>query len=207
MLLYRPWSCRIPFASRSSKHIKFIDKLCRFNLPNRRFVFLLYFLNTFKVEYILGEIQSHLQAMLHFIRSEDKLSMAVRLQSLSETHIRYLAVLSTFDPSETKETALMGFDILDEEKTTFFSNFLSSISNKNFRIGVTVPLTGSTRIELDGDGGITIYDPSSSVYMFRPISIKAMWSLFQFLHKVFSYVFCLNNRWEIFSGVTFVHKK
>lgn len=117
-----------------------------------------------------SEIQLHLQGMLRILRPEDKLSMAVRLQSQVEDHTRYLSVLSTFDSPDIREAALIGFDILCNEKIT---------------IGATVPVTNSTRIDLDGDGGIRVdnHFTSSSIYLFRPISIKAMWSLYQFLYK------------------------
>ena len=52
------------------------------------------------------------------------------------------------------------------------------------RIGITVPLLSSTRVELDGDGGIRVRAfTTSTLHLFKPISIQAMWSLFQVLHR------------------------
>ncbi|KAI6241610.1 Dual specificity phosphatase, catalytic domain protein [Aphelenchoides fujianensis] len=45
----------------------------------------------------LREIEIHLQSMLRLLRPEDTLSMAVRLQSNSSDHARYLAVVSARD--------------------------------------------------------------------------------------------------------------
>lgn len=58
----------------------------------------------------LDEIEAHLQSMLRVLRPQDTLSMAVRLQSSVDDHARYLAVVSTTDPSEHRESALIGFD-------------------------------------------------------------------------------------------------
>lgn len=52
--------------------------------------------------------------MLRILRSEDVLSMVVRLQSSLEKHAKYLAVCSTTDETETRETALIGFDLFPD---------------------------------------------------------------------------------------------
>uniref|UniRef100_A0A914DAV4 protein-serine/threonine phosphatase n=1 Tax=Acrobeloides nanus TaxID=290746 RepID=A0A914DAV4_9BILA len=117
------------------------------------------------------EIEGHLQAMLRILRPHDTLSMAVRLQSSIEGLTRYLAVVSTVDESENREVGILGFDYLSSEQIT---------------VGVTVPILSSTKIELDGDGGIKV-DSNNSLYLFKPVSIQAMWTVFQCLHKELSF--------------------
>ncbi|KAI1708832.1 dual specificity phosphatase, catalytic domain-containing protein [Ditylenchus destructor] len=116
-----------------------------------------------------NEIEAHLQSMLRILRPEDTLLMAVRLQSCTENHAKYVAVISTIDhETDLHESALLGFDFLPtDEKAS---------------IGVALPIRISYQVELDGDGGITVHSKSSS-YLFKPISIQSMWSLFQLLHK------------------------
>lgn len=58
----------------------------------------------------------HLQGMLRILRSEDTLSMAVRLLSTIENHVKYLAICSTTDETETREAALIGFDFFQDGK-------------------------------------------------------------------------------------------
>ena len=90
---------------------------------------------------ISAEIQLHLQGMLRILRPEDKLSMAVRLQSQVEDHTRYLSVLSTFDSPDIREAALIGFDILCNEKITlvfysilfYFPALISFLSHCHIR--------------------------------------------------------------------------
>lgn len=53
----------------------------------------------------------------------------------------------------------------------------------DYRIGVTIPVYASTRVSLDGDGGVVV-DFDSSLHIFRPVSVQAMWTMFQRLHKV-----------------------
>ncbi|KAK0418020.1 hypothetical protein QR680_013329 [Steinernema hermaphroditum] len=111
-----------------------------------------------------SEIEEHLQAMLHLIRPQDTLSMAVRLQS-TDNHTRYLAVVTS--PSEFRAVVLLGIDFSGAAETS---------------IGLVVPIWASTRIQVDGDGGIRV-DSASAFHLFKPISVQAMWSVFQCLHK------------------------
>lgn len=61
--------------------------------------------------------------MLNVLRPEDSLTMAVRLQSSLEQHIRYLAVLSTtLDVTESHEAAMLGFDFLGDGKSLYGPN-------------------------------------------------------------------------------------
>ncbi|VDM43161.1 unnamed protein product [Toxocara canis] len=125
-----------------------------------------------------GEIEEHLQAMLHVLPPQDTLTMAVRLQpsgdqDCSLDHARYLAVVASSsrpdidDSRDVRECVLLGLDCLPGDKAT---------------IGVVIPIFASTRVRLDGDGGIAV-DFDSSYHLFRPVSVQAMWTMFQCLHK------------------------
>uniref|UniRef100_F1KYR1 protein-serine/threonine phosphatase n=1 Tax=Ascaris suum TaxID=6253 RepID=F1KYR1_ASCSU len=125
-----------------------------------------------------GEIEEHLQAMLRMLPPEDTLTMAVRLQPNSDQdclqdHARYLAVVASSsrqdidDSRDARECVLLGLDCLPGDKAT---------------IGVVIPIFASTHVRLDGDGGIAV-DCDSSYHLFRPVSVQAMWTMFQCLHK------------------------
>ncbi|KAL3072161.1 hypothetical protein niasHT_034755 [Heterodera trifolii] len=127
-------------------------------------------------------IQAHLRVMLNALRPEDSLTMVVRLQSPSlvspsSPHVRYLAVLSTqFDATESREAALLGFHFIGPSTSTA----------PRSAIGIAVPISTSSTICLDGDGGIKIEEdkqPNSFKLLFKPVSIQSMWSLYQCLHK------------------------
>ncbi|CAG9536347.1 unnamed protein product [Cercopithifilaria johnstoni] len=125
-----------------------------------------------------GEIEGHLQAMLNILPPQDNLTMAVRLQQAateaasSINHARYLAVVSSkcyreINFQNAREVVLLGLDCLPNNKVA---------------IGVTIPVHASTRVSLDGDGGVVV-DLDSSLHIFRPVSVQAMWTIFQRLHK------------------------
>ncbi|VDK75234.1 unnamed protein product [Litomosoides sigmodontis] len=125
-----------------------------------------------------GEIEGHLQAMLNILSPQDNLTMAVRLQpaktetTTSIDHARYLAVVSSVRRREInfgnpQDVVLLGLDCLPNNKVA---------------IGVTIPVHASTRVSLDGDGGVVV-DFDSSLHIFRPVSVQAMWTMFQRLHK------------------------
>ncbi|KHJ93779.1 DEK protein [Oesophagostomum dentatum] len=109
-----------------------------------------------------AEIESHLQLMLRILRPQDKMSMAVRLQTQVSDHARYLAVVSTHDAD--KLTLLIGMDYY----------------KSNMTIGVVLPLLWCSRVELAGDGGVAVYGSGScskadNALLFRPVSVQAMW--------------------------------
>lgn len=114
-----------------------------------------------------GEIQLHLQAMLHVLRPQDTLKMAVRLESLLGHHTRYMAIVSASGRQDNTESVILGIDYVSPEQTT---------------VGLVLPIWASTLVNLDGDGGISI-ESAGSHHVFRPVSVQAMWSAFQSLHK------------------------
>uniref|UniRef100_A0A915L2R2 protein-serine/threonine phosphatase n=1 Tax=Romanomermis culicivorax TaxID=13658 RepID=A0A915L2R2_ROMCU len=124
-----------------------------------------------------GEMQSHLQSMLHLLRAQDTLKMlkitkyltetAVRLESLFNRHVRYIAIVSTMGRQDNPESILLGVDYVSADETT---------------IGLVLPIWANSLITLDGDGGIS-FESTGSHFVFKPVSVQAMWSAFQCLHK------------------------
>ncbi|XP_034488378.1 protein phosphatase Slingshot isoform X3 [Drosophila innubila] len=55
--------------------------------------------------------------------------------------------------------------------------------NERTTIGLVVPILADTTIHLDGDGGfsVAVYEKT---HIFKPVSVQAMWSALQTLHKV-----------------------
>jgi hypothetical protein len=115
-------------------------------------------------------MRQHLQAMLRLLRPHDTLRMAVRLQTLLVAHTRYMAIVRA-PPVGTRahvcvmwtqdvgEVCVLGIDYADSGTT----------------IGLCVPLTASTRVQLDSDGSIVVDNAASAHHVFRPVSVQAMW--------------------------------
>lgn len=91
---------------------------------------------------------------------------AVRLESIHPGRIRYLVVVTSNKQSNNvEESCVLGIDC-HEEATT----------------GLVVPIWADTKINLDGDGGYSI-TTNHRHHVFKPISVQAMWSSLQTLHK------------------------
>ncbi|KRZ62974.1 Protein phosphatase Slingshot -like protein 1, partial [Trichinella nativa] len=114
------------------------------------------------------EIQQHLQTMLQLLRSQDTLKMAVKLSSFIGKNTRYLAIVSTVGRQDNQESVVIGIDCGPDQNPT---------------IGLVLPIWASTKISLDSDGGICI-ESDHCQHVFKPISVQAMWSVYQSLHKV-----------------------
>lgn len=112
-----------------------------------------------------GDIQQHLQSMFYLLRAEDTLKMAVKLESIHTGRMRYLVVISCTGRQKTEESCLLGIDCHDRAT-----------------IGMVLPVWGDTRITLDGDGGFSV-SSSGRHHIFKPVSVQAMWSALQTLHK------------------------
>ncbi|KAI7688090.1 hypothetical protein SSS_08051 [Sarcoptes scabiei] len=106
-------------------------------------------------------LQKHLEAILQLLRPQDCMKMAVRLESqISLTRSRYLLVVS----NETEQCCLLGIDY--ESEAT---------------IGLVLSIWNDMQIMLDGDGGFRITSGNRH-HIFKPVSVQAMWSIFQALH-------------------------
>ncbi|XP_063059185.1 protein phosphatase Slingshot homolog 2b isoform X2 [Engraulis encrasicolus] len=115
-----------------------------------------------------GDLQQHLQNMFTLLRPEDNIKLAVRLESFHIQCTRYMVVVSTNGRQDTEESVVLGMD---------FSPADSSCS-----IGMVLPLWSDTLIHLDGDGGFSV-STDNRIHVFKPVSVQAMWSALQSLHK------------------------
>ncbi|XP_067910881.1 protein phosphatase Slingshot homolog 1-like isoform X2 [Heterodontus francisci] len=116
-----------------------------------------------------GDLQLHLQVMINHLRPEDRIKLAVRLESMSSDRIRYMVVVYTNGHQDTEENVLLGIDFASKESNTC-------------TIGMTLPLWSDTKIHLDGDGGFSV-STVDRIHIFKPVSVQAMWSALQILHK------------------------
>ncbi|XP_041520132.1 protein phosphatase Slingshot homolog 2 isoform X1 [Microtus oregoni] len=116
-----------------------------------------------------GDLQQHLQAMFLLLRPEDNIRLAVKLESTYQNRTRYMVVVSTNGRQDTEESIVLGMD--------FSSNDSSTCT-----MGLVLPLWSDTLIHLDGDGGFSV-STDNRVHIFKPVSVQAMWSALQSLHK------------------------
>ncbi|XP_047238242.1 protein phosphatase Slingshot homolog 1 isoform X2 [Girardinichthys multiradiatus] len=116
-----------------------------------------------------GELPQHLQVMINILRSEDRIKLAVRLESAWSDRVRYMVVLYTSGRQDTEENILLGIDFTNKDC-------------KSCSIGMVLPLWSDTKIHLDGDGGFTV-NTAGRTHVFKPVSVQAMWSALQVLHK------------------------
>ncbi|XP_044734555.1 protein phosphatase Slingshot isoform X2 [Chrysoperla carnea] len=115
-----------------------------------------------------SDIQQHLQSMFYLLRPEETLKMAVKLESAHAGRTRYLVVVSCSGRQDAEESCLLGIDC--NERTT---------------VGLVLRVLADTAITLDGDGGFSV-SVCGSQHIFKPVSVQAMWSALQTLHKVSS---------------------
>ncbi|XP_075417381.1 protein phosphatase Slingshot homolog 2 isoform X2 [Tenrec ecaudatus] len=116
-----------------------------------------------------GDLQQHLQAMFILLRPEDNIRLAVRLESTYQNRTRYMVVVSTNGRQDTEESIVLGMDFSPNDSSTC-------------TMGLVLPLWSDTLIHLDGDGGFSV-STDNRVHIFKPVSVQAMWSALQSLHK------------------------
>uniref|UniRef100_A0AAR2IHT2 protein-serine/threonine phosphatase n=1 Tax=Pygocentrus nattereri TaxID=42514 RepID=A0AAR2IHT2_PYGNA len=124
-----------------------------------------------------GDLQQHLQTMFTLLRPEDNIRLAVRLESLHPQCTRYMVVVSTNGRQDTEESVVLGMDF--------------SPSDSSCSIGLVLPLWSDTLIHLDGDGGFSV-STDNRIHVFKPVSVQAMWSALQSLHKACEVARCHN---------------
>ncbi|XP_068422706.1 protein phosphatase Slingshot homolog 1 [Clinocottus analis] len=129
-----------------------------------------------------GDLPQHLQVMINILRSEDRIKLAVRLESAWTEHVRYMVVVYTSGRQDTEENILLGIDFTTKDC-------------KSCSIGLALPLWSDTKIHLDGDGGFTV-NTASRTHVFKPVSVQAMWSALQVLHKACE----VSRRYNYFPG-------
>ncbi|CAF3419955.1 unnamed protein product [Rotaria socialis] len=111
-------------------------------------------------------LQPYLESMYTILQPDNRLTLMVQLESGFPNRFRYLVIITCIGKQQTEESALLGFDVTSSEIT----------------IGMTLPIRADLDISLDGDGGfkVTSYD---QCYMFKPVSVQALWTAYQSLHK------------------------
>ncbi|XP_069766470.1 protein phosphatase Slingshot homolog 2 isoform X2 [Narcine bancroftii] len=115
-----------------------------------------------------GDLQQHLQAMFTLLRPEDNIRLAVRLESAYVDLTRYMVVVSTNGRQDTEESIVLGMDFFKDSSAC--------------TMGLVLPLWSDTLIHLDGDGGFSV-STVNRIHIFKPVSVQAMWSALQSLHK------------------------
>uniref|UniRef100_A0A674ETS4 Protein phosphatase Slingshot homolog 1 n=1 Tax=Salmo trutta TaxID=8032 RepID=A0A674ETS4_SALTR len=118
---------------------------------------------------LAGDLPQHLQVMINTLRSEDRIKLAVRLESGWSDRVRYMVVVYTSGRQDTEENILLGMDFTDKD-------------SKSCSIGMVLPLWSDAKIHLDGDGGFSV-TTGGRTHVFKPVSVQAMWSALQILHK------------------------
>ncbi|XP_040901921.1 protein phosphatase Slingshot homolog 2 isoform X2 [Toxotes jaculatrix] len=125
-----------------------------------------------------GDLQKHLQTMFTVLRPEDTIRLAVRLESAYSQVTRYMVVVSTNGRQDTEESIVLGMDFLSSDSCC--------------TVGLVLPLWSDTLIHLDGDGGFSV-STVNRVHVFKPVSVQAMWSALQSLHKACEVARCHNH--------------
>ncbi|CAL8281319.1 unnamed protein product [Gadus morhua 'NCC'] len=118
-----------------------------------------------------GDLIQHLEVMMTMLRSEDSVRLAVRLESSWTERVRYLLVVYTHGCQDAEETVLLGVD------------FLSETDSKTCSVGLVLPLWSDTAVRLEGEGGFSVSTTGGRWHLFKPVSVQAMWSALQVLHK------------------------
>ncbi|XP_077165221.1 protein phosphatase Slingshot homolog 1 isoform X2 [Paroedura picta] len=116
-----------------------------------------------------GDLPQHLQVMINLLRCEDRIKLAVRLESAWADRVRYMVVVYSMGRQDTEENILLGVDF-------------SSKESKSCTIGMVLRLWSDTKMHLDGDGGFSV-STAGRMHIFKPVSVQAMWSALQILHK------------------------
>ncbi|XP_077294421.1 protein phosphatase Slingshot isoform X2 [Arctopsyche grandis] len=113
-----------------------------------------------------SDIQLHLQSMFNLLRPEETLKMAVKLESVHAQRTRYLVVVSQAGTTGAEEACLLGIDC-----------------NLHTTVGLVLRVLAETAITLDGDGGFSV-SVCGRQHIFKPVSVQAMWSALQTLHRM-----------------------
>ncbi|KAM3875538.1 uncharacterized protein ssh2a [Diretmus argenteus] len=124
-----------------------------------------------------GDLQQHLQTMFTVLRPEDTIRLAVRVETSHPQCTRYMVVVSTNGRQDTEESIVLGMDFTSSDSCC--------------TVGLVLPLWSDTLIHLDGDGGFSV-STVNRIHVFKPVSVQAMWSALQSLHKACDVARCHN---------------
>ncbi|KFW94576.1 Protein phosphatase Slingshot 1, partial [Phalacrocorax carbo] len=114
-----------------------------------------------------GDLPQHLQVMINLLRCEDRIKLAVRLESVWTDRVRYMVVVYSSGRQDTEENILLGVDF-------------SSKESKSCTIGMVLRLWSDTKIHLDGDGSCYVCSCCSHLPKFV---LQTCRSALQILHK------------------------
>ncbi|XP_038058782.1 protein phosphatase Slingshot homolog 2-like, partial [Patiria miniata] len=128
---------------------------------------------------IVGELSDHIQSMFLLLRHEDRMTLAVRLESVYDERVRYIILVSCNGVQDTEESVILGVDIMSNSAT----------------IGLVLPIWCETTTQLDGDGGFNLSAEKYTGFnlcsknrtnTFKPVSVQALWSAMQAIHSAIS---------------------
>uniref|UniRef100_A0A8C3G4N1 Slingshot N-terminal domain-containing protein n=1 Tax=Cyclopterus lumpus TaxID=8103 RepID=A0A8C3G4N1_CYCLU len=63
-----------------------------------------------------GDLPQHLQVMFKILRAEDRIKLAVRLESGWSDRVRYMVVIYTNGHQDTEENIVLGMDFTDKDR-------------------------------------------------------------------------------------------
>nr|XP_009509640.1 PREDICTED: protein phosphatase Slingshot homolog 1 [Phalacrocorax carbo] len=116
-----------------------------------------------------GDLPQHLQVMINLLRCEDRIKLAVRLESVWTDRVRYMVVVYSSGRQDTEENILLGVDF-------------SSKESKSCTIGMVLRLWSDTKIHLDGDGSaLQILHKACEVarrYNYFPGGMALVWATY-----------------------------
>lgn len=109
------------------------------------------------------------QRWKNILRSGDKFMQTIKLEGVYENRNRYLCIVNHQD-----EYCLLGVDeeVVDKSKII------------NSSIGLVCKIVHGMSFYLDGDGGFTYQDINGDQYIFKPVSVQALWTVIQTLHSI-----------------------
>jgi len=122
-------------------------------------------------------VERDLENIKTFLSKEHEIVLTVRLESCHPGRRRYLVVVSATPPAEdcgmryeqsSLEYCLLGIDISATSQIT---------------LGLVVKMLWGTKTSLDGDGGFSLHQVGQH-YIFKPVSVQALWTAIQTLNMV-----------------------
>ncbi|XP_077974999.1 uncharacterized protein LOC120329453 isoform X1 [Styela clava] len=127
------------------------------------------YMEAMKGKKFAGDLKTHMYAIYNIIREQDSIKLVARLESWVSERPRYLVIISTNGRQDTEESIILGMDFhLDD--------------NTKCNIGLVIPIWTDTVIKLDGDGGFQVTGRDRT-HTFKPVSVQAMWSALQMVHR------------------------
>jgi len=116
----------------------------------------------------------------NILKPGDKFMQTVKLEGAYEDHNRYLCIVShsrqiVCHNNNADEYCLLGID--EEVKTD--GDETGGIVNAT--IGLVCKTVHGVSVNLDGDGGFTYHHIDNKQYIFKPVSVQALWTVIQTL--------------------------